>query len=304
MNNYSGGTKVIIHIVSGFLGAGKTSFINKWLPLLEGKVCLIENEFGEICIDSAYFDQEIQIKEIYAGCICCSLVGDFRNGIMELYKRYTPDHLIIEPSGVSNLSDVIEVCNRIMDENKKEISIGSIVTLVEYDAFLDYEAHFGNFYTDQIKHTSMVLLSHLAERVATDLDEVVTRIGQLNCEAFIVKEDWMPLNEMVFKHYIELAGQMKIKAGNDIDILPADKVLESLSIASPKRISESSFMKMFLALPTYASGRLLRAKGFVPIDNNRQIQFNFTPFSQDWSYVDENKTLGVTFIGVELNKKI
>ena len=99
-----------IQIVTGFLGAGKTTFLNKYLPLLSGKTVVIENEFGEIGIDGDRIQEDIPVREIFAGCICCSLAMDFRKGIKEIAENFYPDRILIEPSGVGRLTDIVKAC--------------------------------------------------------------------------------------------------------------------------------------------------------------------------------------------------
>ena len=101
-----------IQIVSGFLGAGKTTFLNKYLPLLGGNTVVIENEFGDVGLDGELIQGDLPVKELYAGCICCSLALDFQKGIKELAEQFHPDRIVIEPSGVGRLTDVVKACGR------------------------------------------------------------------------------------------------------------------------------------------------------------------------------------------------
>ena len=110
-----------IEIVSGFLGAGKTTFLKQYLPLLTGKTVVIENEYGEIGLDGDLIQSDIPVKELYAGCICCSLAVDFRNGIREIVRQYQPDRIVIEPSGVGKLSDIVKVCEKVRDRDGVEL---------------------------------------------------------------------------------------------------------------------------------------------------------------------------------------
>ena len=112
-----------IEIVSGFLGAGKTTFLKQYLPLLTGKTVVIENEYGEIGLDGDLIQSDIPVKELYAGCICCSLAVDFRNGIREIVRQYQPDRIVIEPSGVGKLSDIVKVCEKVRDRDGVELKV-------------------------------------------------------------------------------------------------------------------------------------------------------------------------------------
>ena len=106
-----------IQVISGFLGAGKTTFLNQYLPVLKGKTVVIENEFGDVGLDGELIQEDVPVREIYAGCICCSLALDFRKGIKELKEQFSPDQLVIEPSGVGRLSDIVQAVKDAYGEN-------------------------------------------------------------------------------------------------------------------------------------------------------------------------------------------
>lgn len=145
-----------IQIVSGFFGAGKTSFLNKYLPLLDGRTAVIQNEYGDIPLERDLLRENVRVRDLYAGCICCSLALDLRREIQELTEGYRPDRIIIEPSGVGKLSDVVGACMR-TDIVK---SIKGIV-LVDLASFEGYAEDLGTFYLDQIQHAGLLLFSHL-----------------------------------------------------------------------------------------------------------------------------------------------
>lgn len=291
-----------IHIVSGFLGAGKTTFINKWLPLLKGKVCLIENEFGDISIDGNLFPQKLEIKEIYAGCICCSLVGDFRKGILELFESHAPDHLIIEPSGVGSLSDVIRVCEGLVAEQPMDMSIGNIYTIVDVTAFEDYIEHFGEFYTNQVSTAPVILLSYINEASVEGVNKVVGTINKINPNAYIVSEEWTTLDEQTFESYLSLGsdrGQVRVR---DKGSVPANELIESYSLSSPRTMSLERFLHLFEEMPELANGQLIRAKGFLCLTTKEHIHFNYTPFHKEWSYTEGDVKPALAFIGTEIDK--
>ncbi|MBI9010917.1 MAG: GTP-binding protein [Clostridiales bacterium] len=159
-----------LHIISGFLGAGKTTYIKKMIPLLDGKKAVIENEFGDVSIDVLAFENDVYVKEINSGCICCSLSGDFQQGIKTIYTSLKPDHIIIEPSGVATLSDLLKVCKEIK-EAFEDVEWGQVVTLVDCSGYFDYMESFGEFYLDQIRCSNRVVLSHdLSNHIAVAQD--------------------------------------------------------------------------------------------------------------------------------------
>ena len=149
-----------IDIVSGFLGAGKTTLIKKLLKeaLADTKTVLIENEFGEIGIDGGFLKESgIEIKEMNSGCICCSLVGDFGTSLKEVLKTYAPERILIEPSGVGKLSDVMRAVQNVIDE--KDVVLNSAVAVVDASKCKMYIKNFGEFFINQIEHAGTIILS-------------------------------------------------------------------------------------------------------------------------------------------------
>ena len=126
-----------VQIVSGFLGAGKTTFLNKYLPLLKGKTVVIENEFGDVGLDGELIQGDIPVKELYAGCICCSLALDFQKGIKELTEQFHPDRIVIEPSGVGRLTDVVKACDRAREKEGIDLRITKLIVISDITEFED-----------------------------------------------------------------------------------------------------------------------------------------------------------------------
>ena len=176
-----------IDVVSGFLGAGKTTLIKKLLSeALNGtKTVLIENEFGEIGIDGGFLeDSGIEIKEMNAGCICCSLVGDFGSSLKEVIEKYQPDRILIEPSGVGKLSDVLKaVDNTAGDLN---VQINSAVAVVDASKTKMYIKNFGEFFINQIEYAGTIILSRTDKASAEKIAEAVALIREHNAKATII----------------------------------------------------------------------------------------------------------------------
>ena len=186
-------TMAKIDIISGFLGAGKTTLIKKLIAeAFEGeKLVLIENEFGEIGIDGGFLKEAgIQITEMNSGCICCSLVGDFGEALKEVLTKYSPDRVIIEPSGVGKLSDVVKAVKNIGDE----VQINSTATVVDASKCKMYMKNFGEFYNDQIEHAGTIVLSRTQNMDAAKLEASVALIRDKNAEAAIITTPWDELN--------------------------------------------------------------------------------------------------------------
>ena len=184
-----------VTIISGFLGAGKTTFIKKLLEQVYAgqKVVLIENEFGEIGIDGGFLkDAGIQITEMNSGCICCSLVGDFGKALIKVSKEYAPDRIIIEPSGVGKLSDVVAAVEKVKDEAGLELDC--FLTVADATKAKMYMKNFGEFYNDQIEHASTIVLSRTQNMDAAKLEASVALIREKNADAAIITTPWDGLN--------------------------------------------------------------------------------------------------------------
>lgn len=183
-----------IDIVSGFLGAGKTTLIKKMVKeAYQGeKLVLIENEFGEISIDGGFLkDAGIQISEMSSGCICCSLVGDFREALKKVVETYHPDRILIEPSGVGKLSDVTRAVEGVGET--LPVSLNSFVTVADVNKVKMYMKNFGEFYDDQISHASCIILSRTGSADEKKVAAAVALIQEKNPTATIVTTDWNEL---------------------------------------------------------------------------------------------------------------
>ena len=181
-----------IDVLSGFLGAGKTTLIKKLLAeALEGeKLVLIENEFGEVSVDGGFLQETgVQVSELSSGCICCTLVGDFTEALKQVYEQYRPDRILIEPSGVAKLSDVIAA---IEDAVKAvpELTLNSFVTVVDAAKAKVYMKNFGEFFNDQVEHACAIILSRTQKIDQHKLDGAVTLLRERNPKAAILTTPW------------------------------------------------------------------------------------------------------------------
>ncbi|HIX72852.1 MAG TPA: GTP-binding protein [Candidatus Anaerobutyricum stercoripullorum] len=180
-----------IDIISGFLGAGKTTLIKKLIgEALKGqKVVLIENEFGEIGIDGGFLKESgIQINEMNSGCICCSLVGDFNAALKEVLAQYEPDRIIIEPSGVGKLSDVMKAVQRVVDG--ENVVLNSHITVADVKRAKMYIKNFGEFYKNQVEFASTIILSRTQDVKEDKLEKTIELIRTLNDKSPIVTTPW------------------------------------------------------------------------------------------------------------------
>ena len=183
-----------IDIFSGFLGAGKTTLIKKLIA--EGyqgeKLVLIENEFGEIGIDGGFLQEAgINITEMNSGCICCSLVGDFSKALLQVLEQYHPDRILIEPSGVGKLSDVIRAVQSVQSD---DMELGAFVTVVDAAKCKMYMKNFGEFFNDQVEAAGTIILSHTGKLSEEKIGAAVALLRQHNEKAVIVTTDWEALS--------------------------------------------------------------------------------------------------------------
>ena len=179
-----------VDIISGFLGAGKTTLIKKLIKenLSHEKVVLIENEFGEIGIDGSFLKEAgIEITEMNSGCICCSLVGDFSEALEKVVKDYHPDRIIIEPSGVGKLSDVIQAVINVHDD---KLQLNSFIAVIDAKKCKTYSLNFGEFFNNQIEYASTIILSRTQDVDQHKLEEDIQIIKTFNTKANIITTPW------------------------------------------------------------------------------------------------------------------
>lgn len=206
-----------IDIISGFLGAGKTTFIKKMIDeVFKGeKIVLIENEFGEVGIDGGFLkDAGIEITEMNSGCICCSLVGDFGKNLNEVITKFHPDRILIEPSGVGKLSDVMK---SVMDiEKEQDVKLNALVTVVNAVKATKQMKAFGEFFNNQIEHATTVVLSRTQKATEAQLELCVKQIQELNEKAAIITTPWD-----------EILGSQILKVIEGQDTLEAELLAEA-----------------------------------------------------------------------------
>ena len=199
-----------IDIVSGFLGAGKTTLIKKLLKeaLQNTQVVLIENEFGEIGIDGGFLKEAgVEIKEMNSGCICCSLVGDFGSSLKEVIETYHPERILIEPSGVGKLSDVMKAVQNVDTDAKVELN--SAVVVVDANKCKMYAKNFGEFFLNQIEHAGTIILSRTADISESKLNTVLEIIREHNDKATVITTPWDELDGKKILETIENAKDLE-----------------------------------------------------------------------------------------------
>ncbi|MGN1183557.1 MAG: CobW family GTP-binding protein [Faecalibacillus sp.] len=199
-----------IDIISGFLGAGKTTLIKKLIEEVytNQKIVLIENEFGEIGIDGTFLqDSGVTINEMNSGCICCSLVGDFEASLKEVLDTYHPDRVIIEPSGVGKLSDVIKAVSKV---NSVELELENFITVVDAKKCRMYTKNFGEFYNNQVESASLIVLSRTQDLSEFQLNECLDILKGLNDHSPIITTPWDKLNgkDIIDACHVDLESEL------------------------------------------------------------------------------------------------
>ena len=198
-----------IDIFSGFLGAGKTTLIKKLIKevYVNEKLVLIENEFGEIGIDGGFMKEaQIEVTEMNSGCICCSLVGDFSTALEKVIKEYNPDRILIEPSGVGKLSDVI---NAVSSLECKDAKLNSYCTVVDANKCKMYTKNFGEFFNNQVENASCIILSHTNNITEAKLEECIKLIREKNSDAELIATPWNELSGEAIFTAIERKNTLK-----------------------------------------------------------------------------------------------
>ncbi|MBQ5336471.1 MAG: GTP-binding protein, partial [Oscillospiraceae bacterium] len=193
-----------VDVYSGFLGAGKTTLIKKMIKEAYAgeKVVLIENEFGEISIDGGFLkDAGVEITEMNSGCICCSLVGDFGKSLRKVVEDYSPDRIIIEPSGVGKLSDVLKAVEGVAEDTP--IILNSYTAVVDVKKYAKYIKLFGEFFIDQIQSAGLVILSRTKDIDEHELEKCTDALNELNSNALIITTDWDEIDGKQIKEVME-----------------------------------------------------------------------------------------------------
>lgn len=312
-------TMAKIDIISGFLGAGKTTLIKKLIAeAFEGeKLVLIENEFGEIGIDGGFLKEAgIQITEMNSGCICCSLVGDFGEALKEVLTKYSPDRVIIEPSGVGKLSDVVKAVKNIGDE----VQINSTATVVDASKCKMYMKNYGEFYNNQIEYAGTVILSRTQNVSADKLDACLKMIREKNEEASIITTPWDDIQgkniveamekvnslekELLEEHeHHHHDGECGCGHHHEHGHHHADEVFTSWGVETPNKYDKEELSEILRKLSeTDDYGNILRAKGMLPCTDGKWMFFDLVPEEYEIREGKPDFTGRICVIGAELKE--
>ena len=329
-----------IDIISGFLGAGKTTLIKKLIAeAFQGeKLVLIENEFGEIGIDGGFLKEAgIQITEMNSGCICCSLVGDFGEALKEVLDKYNPDRVIIEPSGVGKLSDVIKAVKNTGDS----VVINSTATVVDASKCKMYMKNYGEFYNNQIEYAGTVILSRTQNVSEDKLDKCLKMIREKNDEASIITTPWDDINgknileamekvnslekELIdehehhhhhdgecgcehhhdheHEHHHDHDGECGCGHHHEHGHHHADDVFTSWGVETAHKFTEEELKDILDKLSSdHSFGDVLRAKGIVAADEGEWFHFDLVPEEKEIRRGAADYTGRICVIGSNINE--
>ena len=301
-----------LYIVSGFLGAGKTTLIQTMARnVFQGqKIVVIENDFGEAGIDASCLRScEIMVTSINAGCICCSMSGDFYKAIGQIVKEYAPDVILVEPSGVGKLSDIIKACLR----RKDLVLIRRCITVVDGNRFDKYKENYGDFFVNQIRYADLILLSHQTGDCGK-IEETIGKIKEINQEARIAADFWdsIPSSVFLFGKRVEAVKELEkelVQSPKFPRILKvfssplglAKEIFTSVTIECPEVLTEEQLKEKLNRVLDHGDGVILRGKGIVKgMDGG--MMFHYIPGMLNVKSVSAEGTR-VCFIGTGLKEQ-
>ncbi len=265
---------VKVDIISGFLGSGKTTLIKKLLYSFNNeRVVIIENEFGKIGIDGDIIKKDgFEVIELQNGCICCSIKLNFKDTILSIIKELNPDRIIIEPTGIGLLSEIIAMLND--SKIKESCVINSLITVVDSVNYFDYIDNFGDFFEDQILNASMLIISKSQFIDDNTLNDIISSLKKLNKRAYIVSENWEDLSS---KDIINLLNGNVLSDLNYLhkkEINETMKGITSISIEPSNTYNVAELEYIFENLNSEKFGKVIRGKGFLN-SNNKLLEFNY-----------------------------
>ena len=309
-----------VDIISGFLGAGKTTFIKKLIKEVyqDEQIVLIENEFGEIGIDGTFMNNSgIEVTEINSGCICCSLIGDFEVSLKEVLETYHPDRIIIEPSGVGKLSDVIKAVNNISSD---KLVLDNYITVIDAKKCRLYTKNFGEFFNNQIEYASLIILSRTQDISDFQLDECIKIIKKYNDHVNIITTPWLQLTKQAITNAFSnttLQSDLLKQVNEDHECCHhdhhdhhhgheghhhADEVFTSWGIQTPKKYSKIQLEAILKKLSEHSEyGNILRAKGYVDSSEGKWLYFDLVPGEYQIRTGQADFTGRICVIGENLN---
>ena len=303
-----------IDLFSGFLGAGKTTLIKKLIKeaYQNEKIVLIENEFGEIGIDGHFLEEAgIEIKEMNSGCICCSLVGDFSEALKKVHETYQPDRILIEPSGVGKLSDVIEAVKSLNDDTS--FTLNNTVCVVDARKVKMYMKNFGEFYNNQIEYAKTIILSRTQGMSEELLENVIHSLRDKNHEAVLIATPWNDLSGAILLKEMEnspsLFDEMMNHTHHNHENCHcghhhAEEVFTSWGVETMHSYQYEDLQDILVNLSQNKKvGTILRAKGIVVSKDQKFLAFDMVPSEIDIRECSTQAIGKICVIGSQINEE-
>ena len=285
-----------ILLVSGFLGAGKTTFIKEMAKNINLEFVVLENEYADIGIDGDFLDEKnLNVWEMSEGCICCSMKGDFKSSIKKIYSEINPEYLVIEPTGVGMLSSIIE---NIREINNNDIEILSPLTLIDITSFNEYLETFNNFFIDNLKNTGKVILTKLENYNPFDIENIKNEISKINNNLEIIIDDYRTFSKEWFGEILNKNIDNKI-----IDKNFSLKTHINLRTFSKENINLKTMDELGLLLNRLVNGdfgKIYRAKGIVKVDGYWG-KFNLVYKNFEMEPITDAKGTNIVIIGNNLD---
>ena len=285
-----------ILLVSGFLGAGKTTFIKEMAKNINLEFVVLENEYADIGIDGDFLDEKnLNVWEMSEGCICCSMKGDFKSSIKKIYSEINPEYLVIEPTGVGMLSSIIE---NIREINNNDIEILSPLTLIDITSFNEYLETFNNFFIDNLKNTGKVILTKLENYNPFDIENIKNEISKINNNLEIIIDDYRTFSKEWFGEILNKNIDNKI-----IDKNYSLKKHINLRTFSKENINLKTMDELGLLLNRLVNGdfgKIYRAKGIVKVDGYWG-KFNLVYKNFEMEPITDAKGTKIVIIGNNLD---
>ena len=285
-----------ILLVSGFLGAGKTTFIKEMAKNINLEFVVLENEYADIGIDGDFLDEKnLNVWEMSEGCICCSMKGDFKSSIKRIYSEINPEYLVVEPTGVGMLSSIIE---NIREINNNDIEILSPLTLIDITSFNEYLETFNNFFIDNLKNTGKVILTKLENYNPFDIENIKNEISKINNNLVIITDDYRTFPKEWFGEILNKNIDNKI-----IDKNFSLKTHINLRTFSKENINLKTMDELGLLLNRLVNGdfgKIYRAKGIVKIDGYWG-KFNLVYKNFEMEPITDAKGTKIVIIGNNLD---
>ncbi|MBU5306788.1 GTP-binding protein [Clostridioides mangenotii] len=290
-----------IHIVSGFLGSGKTTLIKKLIKKLDGKKVIIENEFGEVGIDGEVIGREnYDVIELAQGCICCSMKTDFEEAILSILKDYSPEHIIIEPTGIGMLSHVLSILK--IKKIRDRCLVISPITIVDTLDYFEQLDNFGGFFTDQIGNAGTLVFSKVQMMEVDNLHKIVDSVRELNKEAEIISCDWDDFDDFDYNSLINMQFDLEKNSTSYIESTSEiSDGIQSISIKSPKKFRKNELENMMKEITKDKYGIVIRSKGFINGDDG-SLEFSFVNGRFTISKNEFNNSDRVCIIGRNLDE--